>query len=95
MVLRSHLVGEIGSGDRAKKIIDLALRHKKTSFVGVDKREKVEYGKYLQVKGLKLKPVNVQVKSRLGVTEFYTRTPFISISAKKPRSKPIPLPTAK
>lgn len=62
----------LGEGPRARKAIDLALKHKKTNFIAVEKlkADKLTHFKYLKEKGHIGVPANLTIKSGTGAGKF-------------------------
>lgn len=80
MVRKPFRVGELGVGLRAKKLVDLAIKHPFVEFVGVDKEDTILYGKYLRDRGQKIKPANLQVKRKTDAVSFLKSQPNESFS---------------
>jgi len=70
MVRRSMNVVGLGEGGRGKKAVDLALKHPRHNFVGVDSHPLSYYGEYLKSRGVKEKPRNLTIKRSTGAFEY-------------------------
>ncbi|VVB75115.1 Uncharacterised protein [uncultured archaeon] len=70
MIRRSLNIVGLGEGLRGKKAVDLALKHPKHIFVGVDSHPLSEYGRYLKSRGVKEKPRNLTIKNSTGAFEY-------------------------
>ena len=62
----------LGEGLRARKAIDLALKHKKTNFIAVEKLKASELShfKYLKDRGQRMMPSNLTIKTGTGAGKF-------------------------
>ena len=70
MLRRTRVVVGLGEGHRARKTIDLALKHPKTDFISVDLLTGKEHLKYLRKKGLNAKPENLTFKRATDAATF-------------------------
>lgn len=75
MVLRGRRILDIGTGPRAKKGVDLALRHPRSKIVAIDYRSDVAYKKYLKSLGVKSKPKNLIVKRNQEALKYLLKQP--------------------
>lgn len=70
MVKKRMRVLCIGDGVKAKKAVELALRHPRIHFTAVDKNAKDTHRRYLRNLGQKDEPPNLTVKPRTDAVEF-------------------------
>lgn len=71
---RTKIVLELGVGKRAKKIVELALRHPRTMFVGVD-NSPVNYKAELRALGEIEMPRNLKIHSNTDAIAFLKEQP--------------------